>query len=376
VATPTNLDVIAERRRAAAAFTLTGVDGAVVQRGDGEAVIHEDALHIGPVKLAFLDCDALRIGDYRIELDLWPSGQLVLTQLGRRFDTFSRELRGVRNQARVSGLLAHGITMPELFEGALPSIGAWNPTEFQLYDTHLTIVPEDGDPWQIPLGAVNAVRMEDDPPTIELETYSATVVMGQLARRRDAFHQSIVERLEAQRQLLAKLTEQDCFADGRGVLSDEIEQFEDLLHRFTASDRTPCARLLLPSATDHPRLGFVKLLDPGGEAVVSPVSLPEHWSAFLLVPVGPLTVLEILAGPAAATYVFRAGIEAVNRDLQTLHFRRAPLALTPEQAVVTPENPYRLALRRLVPLQRLRACTSARLIHNSGWERAFQTAVG
>jgi hypothetical protein len=43
---------------------------------------------------------------------------------------------------------------------------------------------------------------------------------------------------------------------------------------------------------------------------------------FLLVPVGPLTVLEILAGPAAATYVFRDEIESVNRDLQLLHFRR------------------------------------------------------
>jgi len=367
--------VIAEPRRAAAAFTLTGVDGAVAERGEGEAVIHDDALRIGPVNAAFLDCDTLRVGGYRIELDLWPHGQLVLTKLGRRFDTFCRELRRVRNQARVSGLLAHGIAMPELFDGALLSKDAWCPTEFQLFDTHVTIVPQDADPWQVPLGSVTAVRIEDDPPEIVLDTSSTTVVMGQLARWRDAYHRAIVERIEAQGRLLTELTGQDCFADGRGVPRDVIAQFEELLFHFTASDRAPCARMLLSAATGNPRLGFVRLLDPVGEAVVSPEPLPEHWAAFLLVPVGSLTALEILAGPAAATYLFRADVDAVNRDLQTLHFRRAPLALTQEEATITPENPYRLALRRLEPLQRLRSCTEHRLIHRSGWEEALRAAI-
>jgi hypothetical protein len=65
----------------------------------------------------------------------------------------------------------------------------------------------------------------------------------------------------------------------------------------------------------------------------------------------------------------------VNRDLQALHFRRSPLALTDEQAVVTPANPHRLALRRLAPLQRLRACTTARLLHTESWAEALRTAL-
>jgi len=91
--------------------------------------------------------------------------------------------------------------------------------------------------------------------------------------------------------------------------------------------------------------------------------------------VGGLTALEILAGPSAAPYVFKEGIEGMTRDLQLLHFRRAPLALPPEQAEVTPANPHRLALRRLEPLQRLRACTTARLIHNEGWAEALGAAL-
>jgi hypothetical protein len=93
------------------------------------------------------------------------------------------------------------------------------------------------------------------------------------------------------------------------------------------------------------------------------------------VPAGNRCAMEILAGPAAATYVFSMPADAVNRDLQALHFRRAPLALTQEQAEVTPVNPYRLALRRLEPLQRLRAATTSRLIHNDGWAQALRQAL-
>ena len=79
-------------------------------------------------------------------------------------------------------------------------------------------------------------------------------------------------------------------------------------------------------------------------------ALPEHCATFLLAPAGGRTALEILAGPKAATYVFAEGMERVNLDLQTLHFRRALLALTAEQAKVSSTNPHRLALRRLEPL--------------------------
>ena len=88
-----------------------------------------------------------------------------------------------------------------------------------------------------------------------------------------------------------------------------------------------------------------------------------------------MTVLEILAGPSAATYVFREDIDAVNRDLQLLHFRRGPLALTAEQAELTPSNPHRLALRKVEPLQRLRASTVARLIHDESWHESLRSAL-
>jgi hypothetical protein len=122
-------------------------------------------------------------------------------------------------------------------------------------------------------------------------------------------------------------------------------------------------------------LGFVQLLDPDREGLLSPTPLPANWASFLLVPLGELTVLEILAGVSAATYAFRGDIDVINRDLQLLHFRRAPLALTDEQATLTPANPHRLALRKLEPLRRLRDATVARVIHNDGWSTSVRAAI-
>jgi len=184
-----------------------------------------------------------------------------------------------------------------------------------------------------------------------------------------------VERREAQRRLLAELTGETVFSDGQGVERRAVAGFDALLARFTAPARTSGSAELVAAATADPRLGFVQLLDPDGERLASSALLPEGWAAFLLVPVGDLTVLEILAGPSAATYVFRAALDAVNRDLQELHFRRAPLALGAEQAVITPDNPHRLALRQLAPLQRLRASTAARIVHDDGWGARLRAAL-
>ena len=367
--------MIAEARRARASFDLSDASDLVRQSGEAEALISDEALVVGPVSVSWLDADVLSAADYRIALDLWPGGRLVLSQLGRRFDTFVQELRRVRNQARVAGLLAHGITRPKTFSGAVLAGGGQNAAELQVYDTHVTVVPIDADPWQVPLGALTDVRAQLEPPGVILEARSGLTTFGRLARRREAIEVAIIERREAQRDLLAELTGQSVFSDGWGVARAEVRDFDQLLERFTAPERVLGRSTLVAAATSEPRLGFVQLVDPDGDALQCPARLPDNWAAFVLVPVGSLTVLEIIAGPSAATYVFRDEIDAVNRDLQLLHFRRAPLALTAEQAQLTASNPHRLALRRLEPLRRLRSAMVARLIHNDGWREALRAAV-
>jgi hypothetical protein len=361
-----------EPRRVRAAWALEDATGKCVQKGESEAVIDDEGLGVGTARVAFLDADALRAADYRIELDLWPAGRLILSDLGRRFDAFSSALHQARNQARVAGLLAHAPSMPEVFEGAILSPRAVAGVELQVYSTHVTIVPAVADPWQLPLGALTDVAIADDPPSVVLTTGSDRITIGQLARRRDALRAAISAERNAQAQLLAKYTSRSGFADGLGMPRDRISGFDALLDRCSSTDRLDGARkILAATAGQQPRLGFVQLLDPDTDSLQAKSPLPENWASFLLVPAGKRVVLEILAGPAAATYVFEGEIEATNRDLQQLHFRRAPLAMTAGQTEITPDNPYRLALRRLEPLKRLRNATRARLAHSAGWEKAL-----
>jgi len=366
--------VVAEPRRAAAAFELRDGAGNVRQSGADEALIGDDALSVGTVSVSWLDADRLTAADYRLEIHLWPEGRLLLGQLGRRFDTFAHELRQVRNHARVAGMLAHGITTPDVYDGAVlaPEV---RPAELQVYDTHVTIVPQDDDPWQVPLGAITSVRDESDPPGITLATPASLTTLGLLGRGRDACRTAIIERRDAQRQLLAELTGESGFADGWGLSPTDVTDFNRLVERFTAPERASCRDTLLTAATADARIGFVQLLDPDREGLQPAAPLPSNWAAFLLVPVGGSTVLEMLAGPSAATYVFREQIDAVNRDLQLLHFRRAPLALSEEQAAISGDNPHRLALRKLEPLKRLRSSMVARIIHNERWTSATQDTM-
>ncbi len=364
-------------RRARAAYVLHAPDGTVQALGEADAALGDDALTVGGVTVAWLDADSAHAADYRITLGLWPSGRLVLSQLGRRFDTFSEQLRLLRNAGRVAGMLAHGVAMPEVFPGALLAGAGPRPADFQVYGTHVTVIPHDGDPFQVPLGALTDVGMAEDPPAVALVTAHGRTVAGQLARRRDAFAYAVTSARDAQAKLLAGVTGHDGFADGLGRPRSRVPGFDDLLARFAAAGRLEGARALCAKAAGgEPHLGFVQLLDPEGDAAAPPGPLPEPWASFLLVPVGPLVAMEILAGPSAATYVFEGSLADVNRDLQALHFRRGPLALTAAQAGITPQNPHRLALRRLEPLQRLRAATRARVIHNEGWGAALEQALG
>ena len=365
-----------EARRARCAWALSDAAGARTKQGDAEAVIDDAGLSVGTVRVDFLDADALRAADYSVELDLWPAGRLVLSMLGRRFDTFTHELRQARNQARVAGLLAHAPTMPEVFNAAVRLPGSEQAVELQVYPTHVTIVPSDSDPWQIPLGALDDLVVMDDPPAVALVTGKERIVIGQLGRRRDEFHATAATHRNAQAQILGKYTDRSGFSDGVGVPRDKIAGFNSLLERCSSAARLEGARRLLASAGGgEPRLGFVELLDPDVEGLQAAAPLPENWASFLLVPVGKRVVLEILAGPSAATYIFDGDMDAVNVELRQLHFRRAALALNGAQAELTPDNPHRLALRRLAPLRRLRAATRARLVHVAGWAAALSEAL-
>jgi hypothetical protein len=367
---------LVEQRRASPAWALDGAATDGPAQGSGLALLDEEGLSVGPRRIAWVDTDRAAFGDYRIELGLWPAGRLELSALGRRFETFAAELAFLRNRARVAGLLAHGVVPPTVFAGEWAHDGGHERVEIQVYPTHVTIVPASRDPVQIPLGALGSIQGPDHPSAVELSGSAVGITLAQLGRQRDALVRAITDARDLQAQTLAAYTGRDRFGDGVGVVCASLEGFDYLLERSCSPGRLDGARTLLALASGgESRLGYAQLLDPDSDAEQARAPLPEHWGSFLLVPVGPRVVLEMLAGPSAATYVFEGNVADINSDLQQLHFRRAQLALSDAHAAITPDNPDRLALRKLAPLQRLRAATRARVIHSADWSGALRAAV-
>ena len=366
---------IIEQRHASPAWALSGVAVQGPVQGNAQAIIDDDGLSVGPRRVAWIDTDRVAFGAYRIELALWPAGTLELSELGRRFESFSTELAAARNRARVAGFLAHGVAPPTVFASEWVHDAGSVRVEIQVYPTHVTIVPSNEDPFQIPLGGLVSIDGMKSSLMVALSGPGQYVELGRLGRQRDAFIRAVAAARDLQARTLAAYTGRDVFADGLGVQRASLEGFDYLLERSCSPARLDGARLLALSAHGEPRLGYAQLLDPDSETMQARAPLPENWASFLLVPVGPQVVLEVLAGPSAATYVFEGDIAEINRDLQQLHFRRAQLALSDAQAAITPDNPYRLALRMLAPLKRLRAATRARIVHTPDWSGALRAAV-
>ena len=356
-----------EARRAHGRFEWTGAGAP--SSGEGDALVGDDAVSIGPVFVEYLDADSFADADRVLTLDVHPEGRLTISMLARRHETFAKALGEARDRARLAGMLAHGITEPRVFDGTLLRPSPARAARLLVYGTHLAAVPEGADPFQVPYGSVRVVRLDEGEMSVALETAEATVVLGRLARMTEEFVRAVSGARDAQARRLAEIAGSPLFADGLGVPAKRLREFDRLLEAWSAPERAEGAAAILARAPKgEARIGLVELLDPDSDALAAKTPLPENVAAFLLAPIaGERVVLELLSGPSAATYVFKGEIEAVNRDLQALHFRRRPLALSEKETAGEAGRPYRLAKRRLEPLKRLRAATAARLVHDEGW---------
>jgi hypothetical protein len=365
-----------ETRRALCVFETEGLPGAPAG-GEGEALVDDDGVSVGGVRIDFLDADTLSDERRVLTLGLNPAGELRLSMLARRHETFARALADARNAARVRGLLAHGLGEPELFDGALLEPGPARDSRLLVWPTHVTVVAAGGDPFQVPLGSVDEVRFVEGTWEVVLATAAGAFHFGRLARRTDAFARAVREARDAMLDRCARATGTGLFSDGRAVPARDLgADFERLLVSFSAPERLDGAREIVKRAgRDSCALGLADLLDPDDEGLAAKEVLPENMASFLLARVGELVVLELLSGPSAATYVFRGTPAAIGCDLAGIHFRRRGLALTGAEADGPSGRPYRLALHRLEPLKRLRAATAARVIHDEGWGEAFSRAI-
>ena len=367
---------VEETRRALCAYETDGLEGAPA-RGEGEARIDDEGVSVGGLRVEFLDADAFTDERRVLTLGLHPAGALRISMLARRHETFAKALGEARDAARVRGLLAHGLGTPEPFEGALLEPGPARDARLLVWPTHVAVVPAGADPFQVPLGGVTDVRFTEGTWEVVLDAPGGPFHFGQLARRTDAFARAVRAARAAMLERCATASGTRLFADGRAVPYSALRSdFERLLESWSAPERLDGAREIVRRAgRELSAIGLAELLDPDEAGLAAKVELPENTAAFLLAEVRGRVVLELLSGPSAATYVFRGRREEIGADLAALHFRRRGLALTRAEESGPAGRAYRLALRRLEPLKRLRAATLARVVHDESWPESLAKAL-
>ena len=366
-----------ETRRALCEIETEGLPGAPA-RGAGEALVDDDGFTACGVRVEHLDADSLADEGRVLTLGLHPAGTLRISMLARRHETFAKALGEARDAARVRGLLAHGLGTPEAFDGALLEPGPARDARLLVWPTHVTVVPAGADPFQVPLGGVANVSFTEGTWEVVLDAPGGPFHFGRLARRTDAFARAVRAAREAMLERCAKASGTRLFADGRPVGANDLGgDFDRLLEAWSAPERLDGAREVVRRAgRASVAVGLAELLDPDEEGLAAKEELPENTAAFLLATLGERVVLELLSGPSAATYVFRGEARAVASDLSALHFRRRALALTEAEERGPAGRPYRLALRRLEPLKRLRERTVARVVHDERWAAGLAKALG
>ena len=367
---------VEETRRALCAFETDGLEGASAH-GEGEALIDDEGVSVGGLRVELLDVDVLTDERRVLTLGLHPAGTLRISMLARRHETFAKALGEARDAARVRGLLAHGLGSPEAFDGALLEPGPARDARLLVWPTHVAVVPAGADPFQLPLGGVTDVRFTEGTWEVVLDAPGGPFHFGRLARRTEAFARSVRAARAAMLERCASASGTGLFADGRAVAASALgSDFERLLVAWSAPERLEGAREIVRRAgRERSAIGLAELLDPDEEGLAAKVELPENTAAFLLAEVRDRVVLELLAGPSAATYVFRGTREEIGADLAALHLRRRGLALTRAEEAGPAGRPYRLALRRLEPLRRLRAATLARVVHDARWPESLAKAL-
>ena len=365
-----------ETRRALSAFETEGLESAPA-KGEGEAFVDDDGVTVGPVRVEFLDADTFTDERRVLTLGLHPAGTLRISMLARRHETFARALGEARDAARVRGLLAHGLGVPVAFDGAVLEPGPARDARITVWPTHVTVVAAGHDPFQVPLGSLTGVSFVEGTWEVVLATAAGSFHFGRLARRTDAFAREVTKQRDAMLDRRARASGTRLFADGRPVASSSLgPDFDRLLEAWSAPERLEGAREIVKKARRAScHLGLAELLDPDDDSLAPKEELPENTAAFLLADLGGRVLLELLSGPSAATYVFRGDLASVSADLAALHFRRRGLALTDAETRGPAGRPYRLALRRLEPLKRLRAATAARVIHDERWGEGVGRAM-
>jgi hypothetical protein len=412
-----------------ASYALTEDGGGLLARGESTVLLDSEKLTVlpasgEPLVVSYRDISAILRGDYRIDLGLISKEKLTLSDLGRKFEDFLRNLTNLNNEVVLKDLLMNETLLKSGLEadwGCTDEGGVETKKgqcELRVYETGLVIIGEDGSFVRIPYGYVAQVRVQDYRMFVDTE-YGQSHVFSRMGRSLDECYLMIsnsINELSTKTQLLLKETfpSRDpalirrvarLMKDGRAARRADIEavfpemwgELEKKLEPFGIKEEYEYLKSL--SQAERMCIGVKRGLmgDITGLYVyfLAPIFSAE--------PGRPGNAIAMEAASEAdtgrATYFFRIAEESayqglktlkdlqdacdlalaqLNRNLITVNFRREPIFLTDDQLESAAFAGYRRAISMVPSLKELRRLFIGRVIHHSPeqWRESVRQLLG
>ena len=334
-----------------------------------------------PLPVPLLEILSITGESHALRLTLASGGTLALSRLGARFEDFLQMLTRARNEA-----LLDAFWMRE--EPAAPPVGAelatrpaGRPCELRLLETALVVLFPDADPVRLPYALTDSIRTENYRVVLEVR-WKGVWHFARLGRGFDPFVDALARATNSLHASHLDLIRKTLPGLDAAVLRNAGALLRDGVAVPVAA--LDAAGLWGPLEQAAAAAGASEEL-----AVLKGMADPLSWRAgikrglaaplsgdylFFLVPLGEggrAAALEtVRMGDGAeeadgrATYLFRLDgmhdLDALNRDLLELNFRREPL-LVPQE---------KLPRRRPAALETLRGRLLGRAVHRSpeGWK--------
>ncbi len=397
-------------------YLLTDMAGQETSSGEGLARLEEENLAILPrfgeaLFLPYRDILDISAGDYKIRITLSSKGDLLLSNLGYRYEDFLRTLSKLRNELLLEDMLMQeklkrsGVKAEFVYWDESGKEGGRGECELRLYETAIVVMPERGDLIRIPYSDLLEISEEDYDLILSTE-YGQKMVLSKMGGQFDPFAKALSTlnnelQLEVQSSLKELLPGFDPLVirraarfmkEGRAAKRTDIESISpdlwiELEKRLkVAGIKEGYDFLKALSQQEKISMGLKRGLlgDLTGEYI------------WFLIPIYSVTpgepgnaiAMEATAGEGGgkATYFFRIVsredypefkeieklhmkaddlIKIINRCMLDINFRREPIYLPDERLEEPQYIKYKFAVQRLPGLQTLRHLFIGRVVHAS-----------
>ncbi|MFZ5818029.1 MAG: hypothetical protein ACOY93_22485 [Bacillota bacterium] len=391
--------------------------GRVEQDGPCRVALDVDHLIIAPEgqpphSLYYSDIDRLTAEDYAVQLLLHDGPRCTLYFLGRYYGQFVADLRGRRSAQLIRNLLMLDAEPQKEFRGACTRLLPDGERQedpactITLYRSSLVVEPSGFDPWNLAYNDITAMSFNREAYRLELQTdLGEQLSFAMLGTRFGELEQEIRRLTDQLQERTARLLAErlpeatprgpaaiaTVLLQGRAVPLPVVQQaapglwpeLEQLL--FAADEgevdevrRTGFQHLCRLASPEHVFIGLREPFESTGEN-----PRPLFWF-IIAYPERQVMAVEVTNESGYATYLYAMegpvdqAVRELNRAMVALNFRREVISASEQELASERLARYRVALRKLPHLRRLRHLFRGRVAHTSeeAWRRGVEAALG